>query len=540
MKFSLIRTYIYLSVFFGFFGCTVDSFNQDSSTLTSEESLIASQIIGESVSENQNGLLSSFSEAFAIPAESNLVNGPSLLSSDSFRNLEDYSHEFDTESGTYRVTFSKNEENQIFSSSSTYTLEYIFYDANQNIIEFPDQQRNEIEAVEYSASRTGEIQSNSKVSIFTRVDRLFIDGLSNESEILTIDGFHSGEGVFTQIRANGNEIKREYLLDINYLDIKIDKPVVQINRNFRKGVNGALSYESTVRQINGETPDTKTVNGTIELNGDGTALLKFREQFDTYRLRLENGGVFDEDEFEGRITQVNVQEQIFTLTNGQRIQIDERTEFEEGDFNSLEEVANALDVGSNIIAEGDYFHPDENINLWIATEVEFDVETGEFEDLISFVNVDQQTFTLSNGDVLFITNESEVEFDDRFESLVDVANAVESGLPITAEGDFYIDETNGNRIVEEVEFELELNEFEELVSSVNVSEQQFTLINGDIIQITDETNIDPDGDFLTLEEVAEALDSGTEVEAEGSYYLASSGNYWVVVEVVFEGESEED
>lgn len=534
MKYTLLKTSILFSVLIGLSGCSVDSFDQNSSALTSEESLIAGQIIGESVSENQNGLLSSFSEAFAIPAESNLINGPSLLSSDSFRNLEDYTHEFNDETGTHLVTFSKNDSNVIFSSSTTYTLQYIFYDGNKNIIEFPDQKRNEIEAVEYSATRTGEIQSNSKVSFFTRTDRLFIDGLSTESMILTIDGFHSGEGIFTQIRANGNEVKREYLLDINYLDINIDKSVVQNNRNFRKGINGALSYESTVRQVNGNNPDTKTVNGTIELNGDGTALLKFREQFDTFRLRLENGEVFDKDEFEGRITKVDLQNQIFTISNGQRIQINERTEIEDGDFTSLEEVANALESNVKIIAEGDYFQPDENINLWISTELELELETDEFEDLVKSVNVNQQSFTLSNGDVFFITDMSDVDFDNGFESLEDVANAVELGMPVEAEGDFFIDVPTGQRIVKGVDFESELDEFGDHVSSVDVSEQRFTLINGDVIQITDETIINPDGDYLTLEEVAEALDNDTDVEAGGSYYLAPSGNYWIAVKVEFE------
>lgn len=220
-----------------------------------------------------------------------------------------------------------------------------------------------------------------------------IDGLSSDSDILTIDGFHSGEGTFTQIDPGGSQIEREYLLDINYLDIRINKELVQINRNFRKGINGALSYESTVRQSGSGNPETKIVNGTIELNGDGTALLKFREQFDTFRLRLENGDVFDEDEFEGRITDVNLQEGIFTISNGQRILINEQTEIDDGDFHSLAEVSEAIGTGKQVIAEGEYYHPDENVNFWIATEVEFELESSEFEGLIASANLVQQSFT---------------------------------------------------------------------------------------------------------------------------------------------------
>jgi len=534
MKLSFLKISLVMMTLLLLQSCSIDGFEQNSSELTVEESLIAGQIIGESVSENQNGLLSSFSEAFAVPAESNLVTGPSPLSTGSFRNLENYSYDFESESGVHSVTFSRQENNQFFTTTSSYTLNYTFYDVNQNIIRFPADQPNEIEAVEFTALRSGEILADTKSSVFTRTDRLFIDGLSSESDILTIDGYHSGEGLFTQVRTDGSQIEREYLLDINFLDIRINKPVVLNSRNFRNGVTGALSYESTIREMGNGNPGTKIVNGTVELNGDGTALLKFREQFDTFRLRLANGEVFDEDEFEGRVTRVNLQEQIFTISNGQRIQINNQTEIKDEDFNTLEEVAAAVNRGVRVIAEGEYFHPDENVNLWIATEVEFELESNEFEDLIASVNLNQSSFTLINGDEFFITEKSELEFDDDFESLQDVANAVEAGMPVEAEGEFFIDTDTGMRIVIEVEFEFDFDEFEEYVTSVDLGENTFTLETGKVVKITDQTIIDDDGDFLSLEEVAEALDEGEQVEAEGKFYFDSNSGFWIAVEVEFE------
>jgi hypothetical protein len=515
--------------------CSIDSFDQSSSELTFEESLIAGQIIGESVSENQNGLLSSFSEAFAIPTESNLIAGPSPLSTGSFRNLENYSYEFDSETGVHKVTFSRQDNNELFTTTSEYTLNYVFYDINQNVIEFPGEQQNQIEAVEYTALRNGEILADTKSSVFTRTDRLFIDGLSSDTDILTIDGYHSGEGFFTRIKTDSAQTDREYLLDINYLDIRINKPIVLSSRNFRKGVTGALSYESTIRQTgNGNYgSETKIVNGTVELNGDGTALLRFRELFDTFRLRLANGELFDDEEFEGRVTRVNLQERIFTISNGQRIQINNQTEIKDEDFNTLEEVAAAINNGVRVIAEGDYFHPDENVNLWIATEVEFELESNEFEDLVASVDLAENSFTLVNGDQFFITDKSEVEFDDDFDTLEEVAEAVQAGLPVEADGDFYIDIETGERIVKEVEFEFDFDEFDEQVISVNLTENTFTIESGKVILITESTVIDDDGDFLTLEEVANALDEGEEVGAKGKFYFDTLSGFWIAVEVEF-------
>lgn len=521
-------------------GCTIDGFEDQDVSFDENDTQITGQIIGESISENQNGMLSTFSEAFAIPAETTLRNGPSLLSTGTFRNLKNYAYTYNSENGTHTVTYTTQNETPFVSTSTEVTLKYIFYDQNESIIEFPDQQRDIIEAVEFSSEHSGEITAGSKNSIFTRIDQLFMDGLTDESDILTLDGFHSGEGIFTQILPSGAVLEREYLLDMNYLDVRVKKSMVQTNRNFRKGVNGALSYESTIRETNGGQAEAKIINGTIELNGDGTALLQFREQIEPYRLRLDDGELFDEDEFEGRVTRVNLNEQIFTLTNGQRIKIDEHTEIDDDGLRSLEEVSAAIDNGVRIVAEGDYFHPDEDVNLWVATEVEFETEKNEFEDLVSSINLTENSILLFNGDRFYLDENSEIKFDDDFLSLADVAEAVENGLPVVAEGEFIIHPEQGTRMITEIEFEFEFEEFEKIVESVNLNEQSFTLVNGKIIVVNERTEIDDDGDFVTLEELSEALDNGMTVEADGDYYFDPINSYWIAVEVEFKLEDDDD
>ncbi len=519
---------------FLFWSCEIDRFDRDQTPLTDDEMLLTGQIVGESVSENRSGMLSVFPEAFAIPTESGLTEGPSLLSAGSFRNLMDYTYEFDPASGEHRVTFSTMVENELLQSNAAHTIIYRFLDRDGEALVHPNQQQQHIETVVFQASRGGRIQTNSRSSFYTRSDQLFIDGLSSASDVLTLDGFHSGEGTIQLHPPQGSPMEREYQLDINYLDIRIQKSVVQNNRNFRSGVNGALSYESTVRQTHNGAPESKIVNGTLELNGDGTALLKFREQFDTFRLRMDNGDVFDEDEFEGRVIRVNLPDQIFTIANGQRIQVTDNTEFDDGDFRTLQEVAAAVDRGVRVMAEGDYYQPDEDVNLWIATEVEFELESNEFEDLVASVSLSRNAFTLRNGDEFFLTEQSELEFNDGLQSFEDVADAVADGMPVEAEGEFYIDIETGRRLVKEVEFEFEFDEFEGAVVSVDLADGTFTIEDGKVIKITEQTEIDEDGDYLSLEEVATALGQGEEVEAGGKGYLDASSGYFIAVEVEFE------
>lgn len=518
-------------------GCTIDSFENNQSLLNEEELKITGQIIGESVSENESGLLSSFSEAFAIPTSNGLATGNSVLATGSFRNLQNYSYQYNSTDGVHRAQFSRTD--LATGISTEYDLKYIFRDSQGNFIESPNQNSHLIESLEFTGERTGQIETASKSSIYNRTDRFIMDGLSDQSSTIILDGSHSGEGQFIRNEVN-NSVERHYLLEINFLNVRINKEIVENNRSFRKGVNGAVSYESTIRSNqNGNAADSKIVNGTVNFNGDGTALLRFQQTFNTFRIRLENGDVFDDDEFEGLVMETNLENQTFTISNGQVIQLTDETEIDDdSDYFSLQEVANGIGNNRRIVAEGDYYRPDENVNLWIATEVEFELEENEFEEFMLDINLSDSTIILVSNEVFYITPETEIEFDDDFTSLQGIADALDQNLPVFADGDFYIDPETERYILTEVNFELELDEFEEIVQSVDLSNRIITLINDRQILITDQTVIDDEGDYISLEEVSQALEDGNEVEADGDYYYNSADAIWVAISLEFKSESD--
>lgn len=75
-------------------------------------------------------------------------------------------------------------------------------------------------------------------------------------------------------------------------------------------------------------------------------------------------------------------------------------------------------------------------------------------------------------------------------------------------------------------------EFDDMpVQSVDTSADSFTLIDGRTFYLASFTEFD--GDFKTLEEVADALAKGITVEAEGEYFISSEGLN-IVTEVEFE------
>jgi hypothetical protein len=107
---------------------------------------------------------------------------------------------------------------------------------------------------------------------------------------------------------------------------------------------------------------------------------------------------------------------------------------------------------------------------------------------------------------------------------------------VVADGEFSVAPDTGNRIIVEVDFELEFNEFEAVVTAVDSVANTFTLDNGRDVQVTPDTQVE--GDFSTLSEVSEAFSQGILVEANGDYYLGASGNIWIAVRVNFEEEED--
>ena len=222
-------------IMIGVSSCTIDNLDNGSVPVSETELRIAGQIIGESVSESENGILSNFPEAFAIPGLDGLQQGVTFLSLRPIENLQNYTYQFDPATGRHEVQYSREQSIINETVFTDVSLTYVFRDRNGNILENPVNDAADIETVEYFSIKSGSIDTPDKLSIFSRTDQFLIDGLSDNSPNLLIDGIHSGEGSFSRVQATGNRVEREYILDMNFLNVSINKDDVQTNRNFRTG-----------------------------------------------------------------------------------------------------------------------------------------------------------------------------------------------------------------------------------------------------------------------------------------------------------------
>jgi len=434
------------------YGCSLDPIQDQDQVLTTEEALLASQIIGESVSQDQFGILSNFGEAFAVPTPTGLLPGTSVLSPVAFQHITGYTYSYDVATGWHQVTFTKSSLIEAILTPVSHELRYRFRDSRGQIIANPEISAGQIHSVEFEADRSGDIATPTHTSRFTRSDLLFAEGLLADEPILRLEGFHRSRGSYQR-----NTLASSYTLDADYLDIRINKDTVKVYNSFRRGVYGAMSYETVIR------PDTtvgqaKTVNGTLVMEGDGSAILRLPDRAETLRVRVTDGQVFDNDD-------------------------------------------------------------------------DFEYDDDEFEDLLRFLDLSSGQLELRSGRVFRITSRTELDFDDGLTSLQDVFNALGRGLSVLAEGEFEPVTSPGIPLVTEIEFELLLDEYDEPVSAIDVQAAAFTLESGRIVFVNENTVIDDDSEFDSLELAQRALASGEEVQAEGSYYFETAARRWIAVEL---------
>ncbi len=162
----------------------------------------------------------------------------------------------------------------------------------------------------------------------------------------------------------------------------------------------------------------------------------------------------------------------------------------------------------------------------------------EFHGVVKSVDVAANTVTLMDGTLIRIVAGTEFEAsegdqDDHLTSLPAVQDALTAGKTVKAEGRGIVDAANPLTIdAIHIEFEVEgedlppavmMVEFEDTVASVDVAASTFTLGNGAVVTVNDQTRSDPDGDLHTLQDVSDALAAHHRAEAEGNATLTSAG-----------------
>lgn len=523
--------------------CSLNLDLDEQDTITQQDVEAISQIIGESLSDENAGIIGSFYDAITDISSTGFVRSTEALAKseghddNTGRGSEsEITYRYLSGTGEHELSFQRLVNTNGYMKQVVDTLRYIYTNQSGQFIADLSSVEGNTSSIEFTAARDGEIQAPFRASFFSRKDTFLIDGVEGSSSELIIDGVHKGEGYFQSITsADSTRFERTYELEVNFLNIRINKSIIDQNISLEQGVSGALTYTLIIRDPN-DNNISRTIQGSLELVGDGTATLRFSNAPGLFQVNLDNGSINNVSrEFEGRITSVNLSRSTFTLASGITVQVHDMTDISvESDLFTLEAVSNTLLSTPYVRAEGTGFLQGE---VFRASKVEYEIDEDnddenddlEFEKTVESVDLANYTFALVDGTVIGVDDATVFESDGDYLSLPEVAEALNNEVRVVADGNArYIDTDSLNYIANEVEFEAAevggeggSGEGEEEVTInfggdvVSIDETAGTIIldTGAVIQITEETEIG--GDLISLQEVRTALDAGQQIEADG-------------------------
>lgn len=275
------------------------SVNNDVESLSSEDIQLAAEVVGTSLSDQESGLVSSMYDAFSGVDDQGISYGDNTMmknggDDNTGRGREQsFSHSYDPETGIHSLSFQRSVHNQRFSKSVSVDQEIIFTGIDGNFLARPRADRDSIESIAFTGIKTGQAQGPVRSANFTKIDTMRISGVHATSGILSMDGSHRGFGRAEATLGDSTMASRNYDIQINFDNITIDKDTVRTYGNLEQGVSGTLSYSIVMNKTINGNPQETLVEGTIELEDDGTALLRFNKVSKVLRLSLKDGETED-------------------------------------------------------------------------------------------------------------------------------------------------------------------------------------------------------------------------------------------------------
>lgn len=302
MKFlNNIKLLSLLTVVFAVSLSACSSVNNDVDSLSEEDIELASEIVAISLADSEDGVVSSMYDAFSNVDESGISYGDPRHEKAGTQNRgrngrggeKNFTHSYDPETGTHTLTYERSVENETHSKSSSHIQEIVYTDLDGEFIEQPKADKDSIESISFQATKTGQSEGPTRSSSSTKTDDFEISGLHATSGTLLLDGSHNGLGTaeaqYTDSTGADVTASRSYTISIDFENVALVKDTVQAYGNLEQGVSGTLTYSIEMNKTINGVPEETIVEGTIDLQEDGTALLRFNKIPRVIRLSLVDG-----------------------------------------------------------------------------------------------------------------------------------------------------------------------------------------------------------------------------------------------------------
>lgn len=303
----LKRSTLYMTVLALSFAACSDS-NNDVESVTQEDLEAATQIVGTSLSDDESGLMSSMYDTYSDIDDSGIYYESSAQYKESGNGQEyhryhgrefetNYVHAYDSLTGIHTITFDRNvsvnNTNNSFSKSVSIASKYIFTDPDGNFIAEPKLEKSSVNTIYFTSLKTGSLDGRTRESNFSKVDTMFVQGLHSSNPIVYMNGNHYENGDASLTLKNGSTMSRNYTSYFTLEDIAVEKDTVSAYGNLEHGVTGILTFKIEMTRTRNDNSTEKVVEGTVELVGDGTALIQFAKSSTSTYISLISGEEID-------------------------------------------------------------------------------------------------------------------------------------------------------------------------------------------------------------------------------------------------------
>jgi hypothetical protein len=285
---SLFKIAITASLlFFTATACTDSVSNVNEVDASEEDVTVLQNVVGDALSDQNEGFLSSINDLTARVLQDGIEYR--FRENDEWRGpFNHFNHNYNPENGVHTIQYRRGFNRPLLSKLLQVKLEYIFFDANNGFIEFPGQEANQIETIAFNGTHEGFTEGPMRRSEFERTASWTLDGFGASHPSMGLSGLQSHNGSMTISNREGVQASRSYSMNFNLVDISIQKPNGSENR-LEYLVTGIIEYDVELITMRNGQEHIQEFSGTIELNGDGSALMRVLGLQRVFRLQLATG-----------------------------------------------------------------------------------------------------------------------------------------------------------------------------------------------------------------------------------------------------------
>ena len=263
------------------------------------EAAEAAEIVGSALADTDGGLMASFADLTAGVSASGLGDPAAVrVGHDRQRDGDRRRHracrggeralEYDLTTGTHTLSYDCSVETEQLSKTLSSELAYVFRNGDDGFMARPWANWDAVASVGFRGSKTGSLSATrangaSIASSFEQAGSWMLTDLIGDGAA-QLAGSQTRHG--TRTRTFGDSTAtRAFTVELASDDIQIRNS----DDGLTRAVTGTLTYSAVIEIDTPRKTERKTIEGTIQLDGSGRALLRVFGLRNVYRISLFDG-----------------------------------------------------------------------------------------------------------------------------------------------------------------------------------------------------------------------------------------------------------